>query len=221
MCLEAYVHTNGSVTTAPVWSIISNDLVIGYKDRYVQAKRHRWGVTDTAWVMKLFFRIPFSIWWPLASSVYYEELFRPLYVDGIFYLAFPGFWAFFWAVQPMTRYFLLGAFALWILYHALVFAVVEIMLWVYILPNNPKFPKVTYCNWAQMIVMALVSPITVPISRIMFELVPCLDASIHAWRTPYLTYICAPKAQLAQQQAALENQQKEKQQTLEQAQQQA
>ena len=38
--LKAFVYSHGADVLVPVYAVISNDLVPGFSDRYVQAKRH-------------------------------------------------------------------------------------------------------------------------------------------------------------------------------------
>mmetsp|Transcript_77598 Transcript_77598/g.137402 ORF Transcript_77598/g.137402 Transcript_77598/m.137402 type:complete len:1179 (+) Transcript_77598:52-3588(+) len=66
---RACVHNFGSYTTVAIPSIICNDVVTDFWDRYTQAKRHQWGsLTEFAWSLALFFntrKMTFQAWWPV------------------------------------------------------------------------------------------------------------------------------------------------------------
>merc|ERR1711998_289498 len=64
--VKGYLHTNGSFTVAPLYSVIANDLVIGMGDRYTQAKRHAWGVTESMWALCTFPQVSHRLWGELT-----------------------------------------------------------------------------------------------------------------------------------------------------------
>merc|ERR1719424_2507121 len=63
---KARVNNFGSATTVAIPSIICNDLVVSFADRYTQAKRHQMGsITEFAWAIALLFeaKTSFQGWW--------------------------------------------------------------------------------------------------------------------------------------------------------------
>jgi hypothetical protein len=45
-----------------IWSLILNDSVASFKDRWTQAKRHMWGIEECAWTLEAFHHIRFVRW---------------------------------------------------------------------------------------------------------------------------------------------------------------
>jgi Glycosyl transferase family group 2 len=70
MTLKAMAMTGlGESVVVKVWSIILNDSVAGYSDRWVQAKRHMWGIEEVAFVASLFPVIRLNQWSVLLGRV--------------------------------------------------------------------------------------------------------------------------------------------------------
>ena len=87
--MKTFIHTHGSMTVAPVWSLISNDLVSGWKDRYIQAKRHSWGVTESMWALTVYKQMPTPTWIKMFIFVYYDQVGQEL-VNPTLLLLIPG-----------------------------------------------------------------------------------------------------------------------------------
>jgi len=61
--LKAMAFNNAALNTVvTVWSLILNDSVTGFCDRWTQAKRHMWGIEETAWVLSLFSVLRYRVW---------------------------------------------------------------------------------------------------------------------------------------------------------------
>lgn len=85
--VKAYVISNGCDVLVPVYAVISNDLVTDMTDRYIQAKRHAWGVTEVAYVASLYQYIRFPTWSRLLAARIQAEL---NIVPGWLMLLLPG-----------------------------------------------------------------------------------------------------------------------------------
>merc|ERR1719456_2048044 len=73
---RAMLYSRGALSVCRVWSVISNDTVVGLRDRYVQAKRHAWGVTNIAWILAVLREAPFTVdrLWLRLLRFYVEEM---------------------------------------------------------------------------------------------------------------------------------------------------
>jgi len=192
--LKAYMYTHGSITVAPVFSVISNDSVSGFGDRYTQAKRHAWGITEVAWMLVQAKRLPFNIYYTVAPLIMAEQLTDHCKFAGLLMFAFPGMWDFLSSISTpaLIAVFLLPALAHlgeWVNHLA-----VETLMWTTILPNNPEFPRTTRWQWVLLVVHMAVWPVICFPAIIFFETIPRIDAMIHAFRSTHLAYVTAPKA---------------------------
>jgi len=191
--VKAYMYTHASQTVAHVFSVISNDAVAGYKDRYVQAKRHAWGVTEAAWMVMQANRVPYTIYSTIAPVVITEQLTDHCQFAGLLMFMFPGMWQFLFSLstQALCAVLIIPGllwFTDWIVHLS-----VEILMWTTILPNNPEFPRTTGWQWVVLIIHMVTWPLTyVPLS-IIFDTIPRIDAMIHAFHSPNLVYVTAPK----------------------------
>jgi len=193
--LKSFVHTHGSQTVAPVFSIICNDLVSGWGDRYTQAKRHSWGVTEAMWALTTYKQIHTPLWLKMFGFVWYDqigvELFNPLFL-----LLFPGFWKFALGIKPLTQAVLFGPMALTYVYSWIDFIATEIWLFSRILPmgKSEYLPSLTLYQKVMIGVGFLVFPVTSFVSVFVFATIPRFHCLIHAFFSTELAYITAPKA---------------------------
>jgi cellulose synthase/poly-beta-1,6-N-acetylglucosamine synthase-like glycosyltransferase len=195
--LKAYVHTNGSNVVVPTFAVISNDLVTGWSDRYVQAKRHAWGVTEAMWAVVTYKHMRFRLWASLAGWCVYDQVLQEVTAMWIM-LLFPGTWTFIWGISSTAKHLVIAL----TLYGCVIdwarLAVVEYFMWTRILPDNPAFPRPTPSEWVSLAWMNVVSPVLSPITSVMFGMIPRFDAMLHAFRHVELVYITAPKGKAAQ-----------------------
>lgn len=195
--VKAYIHTNGSLTTAPVFSVICNDLVIGWKDRYIQAKRHAWGVTEGMWALVTFPHVSHRLWGSLVAYIIGDQISGTVAVWYLFLLC-PGTWDFWFGLDPLARYFFILTWGYAIILKWAAFCAYEIVMWAYVLPSNPAFKKNTAYEWLKLVCMMMLEPVVDPIASFIFDFLPRLDAMQHAYRSVDLAYICAPKDQSQQ-----------------------
>merc|ERR1711988_786718 len=192
--IKAFVYTNGSITTVPVFSVISNDLVTGYGDRYTQAKRHSWGVTEAAWLFCQEGRVPHAIFAQLSPLIYSEQLLQSCEFGGMIYLVFPGVWQWFFALSPLAQFTVVFVAVFKQCVSWMGHVTIEFNNWVHVLPNNPKFPRTTGWQWCTLYCHWLLFPVMQKPVILMFEWIPRIDAMIHSFRSTKLAYITAPKA---------------------------
>lgn len=190
--LKTFVHTNGSMSVVPLWTLISNDLVTGYADRYVQAKRHKWGVTESVWTLVTYPTVPFRVWSKLVAYTMREQLansFPPSLM-----LLYPGFWRFLHAISPLTLHVLLVTAGIRLATAWAARVATELVLWRVVLPDNPAFPAPTQGQWAKHLLMLALLPPIDACATLMYETMPSLHALLHSFRSTHLEYVTAPKA---------------------------
>mmetsp|Transcript_70979 Transcript_70979/g.170011 ORF Transcript_70979/g.170011 Transcript_70979/m.170011 type:complete len:1085 (-) Transcript_70979:94-3348(-) len=187
---------NQSLSTVAIKPIICNDLVEGFSDRYVQAKRHVWGITQICWILAIRDRmkIGFREWLKLA----WVECKRPgslvqfaLRIGGyVQFVVIASLVAMNWQVlaDRLKLYMLLLSIAY--VWRCVWFWVVELLYWKSQWMREFKVETLGPCAWALLV---LLSPILHVAVTVVFEFIPCIDCLIHATFVGELAYVCAPK----------------------------
>jgi len=192
--MKAYIHTHGATVVAPVWSIISNDLVSGWGDRYVQAKRHAWGVTEAMWSLSTYKQMPVPVWVKLSAWVYWDQIGQEILGASWFFLM-PGFWRFVIGINSFSRTILVGSIVITYIAQWIEFVAIEIVLWSRVLPASEDFPPLKGEEKALMVLSWIVYPVTSFIAKFVFGTIPRLHCLVHSYLSTELAYIVAPKAQ--------------------------
>jgi len=187
---RAQVNNYCSMTTVPIGAYIINDLVEDFSDRYVQAKRHRWGITEIAWVFGMYKHMPFQAWvhlltMEIRAGTFTEE--AGVLVRFIFHAwLLTSMW-----LERHDRVYGPGLMVIaamfvcvWVL-----FWLGELSLWKYVLNQFP-IEKPSPCAW---LFLVAASPFLSPLTEIIFHIVPTLDCLIHVTFFGELVYINAPK----------------------------
>jgi len=193
--MKVYVHTHGGQPVVPVWSVISNDLVSGWGDRYVQAKRHAWGVTEAMWGLSTYKQIPTMLWLKLFGWLYWDQVGQEL-VNPVFMVFVPGFWQFIYNMTPMSRLVLFWYLIITYGVKWVEFVAMEVWLWSKILQvgESEHMPSLTPTQKVKLAAGYILYPATSFVSKIVFGTIPRLDSILHSFRSPDLAYITAPKA---------------------------
>jgi len=192
---KASLNNFGSLPTVMLPSIICNDLVTSFSDRYVQAKRHQWGITEFAWVMSLPKHMPlnFQAWW-LTFSV---EIARAgslpmtaLTMGGRIIRIMVIYWIItHWVMMSwMLKCFIVGCVASRI-WEMAWFWGAELILWQTLLTQfrieRPSFGRVA--------MLVLGAPVLMPLAEFAFETVPTIHCLYQATFVGELSYVTAPK----------------------------
>mmetsp|Transcript_29347 Transcript_29347/g.64501 ORF Transcript_29347/g.64501 Transcript_29347/m.64501 type:complete len:325 (-) Transcript_29347:302-1276(-) len=192
---KAMLNNYGSLTTMPIPPLISNDLVAGFTDRYVQAKRHQWAITEIAWYVALAEHQPLTF--PGWAAVAGAEMSRA----GSFFNASKvlsgyiatGWMSWYivsnWATLPANAqmYFIAGLVA-WLCSWGM-FWICEAWVWRNLMPQFP-IKKPSVLNW---IILVGLSPIWQLLATLVFFVLPTLHVLVHAAFWGELSYVCAPK----------------------------
>jgi len=192
---KAMLNNFGSLTTVPVESIICNDLVESCKDRYIQAKRHQWGITEFAWHLALFRHssLDFPTWWAVVRieaarcgsffdgsksvAVFVLKVMVACYM-GLYWRTMP------WRLQIYALAYLFGIFWRWIWFWA-----AECVFWQTLMRQFPvERPGVV--RWA---ILVIACPLLSLASEVTFSIVPTLHCLAHMVLVGELGYISAPK----------------------------
>jgi Glycosyl transferase family group 2 len=192
MTLKAMATTGlGESVVVKVWSLILNDSVVGFSDRWVQAKRHMWGIEEVAFVASLFPVIRLNQWIALLKRVC-SQMFGvcspPFLLCCVFVSPFRQ--AFF-ALQVQTQYSLVMMYLVAAVYRWIKMTLREVFLYRCILSDRSLMMKRTWGEWLQFV---LFWPITVQLASIIFATCATWRMLLHAVFHQTLVYVTAPKA---------------------------
>jgi hypothetical protein len=193
---KARVNNFGSRTTVAIPSLICNDLVVQFGDRYTQAMRHQMGsITEFAWALALFFesKTSFPGWWAVFNveagrDGSFLDIARSIVSYGckvtVTYLIFAH-----WSMLHWKAKLYLSFVVSYLVWRWLWFWIAELFIWqTLLLQFQVKRPSVA--RW--MLIVC-----TMPICLLVGELIFYLGATIHCLiRITFigeLAYISAPK----------------------------
>lgn len=199
--ITAMLHLHPGRATVPVPSIICNDLVGDFSDRYTQAKRHIWGsICQFAWTLAAVRKLKLPA--HLALPILFTEVSRPgsyIALAGgiagslIAYITLFMTWHWWGAFNPDDQKFLLNMLLVslkFLLGRWIVMWASELWIWRHVLTQF-DIEHSTYMQWFFLLIGA---PIHQQISNVAFDVVPFLDCLYHiTFISNELTYICAPK----------------------------
>mmetsp|Transcript_3681 Transcript_3681/g.8057 ORF Transcript_3681/g.8057 Transcript_3681/m.8057 type:complete len:591 (+) Transcript_3681:65-1837(+) len=194
--IKAILLSYSSHSVVPIGSIICNDLVSGLKDRYEQAKRHHWGITETAYMMAVFKKMP------LTFEVFLSYLGAELGRAGSFFatsallsglvlkVVVVAFFFYIWPeITPEAKiiiFSLLGH----VPWSWFMFWVAEISFWRSPLMRQFEIEHASCCRW---ILLVILSPILTTIADFLFFTLPVLHILLHVACVGDLEYVTAPK----------------------------
>jgi len=190
--LKAIAFTNGATNVVvPVWSLILNDSVTDWQDRWVQAKRHMWGIEEVAWVLSLFPLLRLKVWLRMLSLTA-EKMLTVTVVPPWLIMLTPQFISLVMALPPTMLYMLVGSALLRSLVGWVQVFVREYLMHTYILKRRKKsmvvIPMSSWLHWA------LAYPFYSLITSLVFNTAATWAMLIHATRNVTYGYVCAPKA---------------------------
>eukprot|EP00930_Biecheleria_cincta_P090160 TRINITY_DN794_c0_g1_i1.p1 TRINITY_DN794_c0_g1~~TRINITY_DN794_c0_g1_i1.p1 ORF type:complete len:579 (+),score=80.04 TRINITY_DN794_c0_g1_i1:40-1737(+) len=198
MIYRSMICSHGSSSVVRVWSMISNDTVVGFADRYVQAKRHNWGVTTIAWIIAICRHAPFSVdrvWAKLLSS-YFAEMSANMFptpVIGLVVLGY-GIDMLVQSHDPVVfeafKFFFMVSLLSYVL-SQLVFLASERFVWTRLMTTLGE--SVQWPSACQFLWLYCMAPIAGPIGTILFGNIACFDAISSATWSSEFEYVCAPK----------------------------
>ena len=190
--LKAMAMTgSGTNVVVRVWSLILNDSVAGFHDRWVQAKRHMWGIEEVAWVWSQFRVLRLNRWLGLLQVSMVQMLLQGSIVPSWLIFVFP----------PVTRILLSLQSETWKIFAAYTVimggykwvktCVREIFMYRYILSKRQNMMPMGAWHWIRVLVAF---PCLDFVASFVFNTAATWRMLIHAIFHDTLHYITAPKA---------------------------
>ena len=189
--LKALAFTDGAANVVvPVWSLILNDSVTGWSDRWVQAKRHMWGIEEVAWVLSLFPLLRLKVWMRMLSLTAAKML-TVTVVPPWLLIVSPQFWSLAMALPTNVLHAVVAA----TIFRAVVGWVQvfarEYVMHTFILKHRKKtmlpIPLTRWLHWA------IAYPLYSILASLVFNTAATWAMLIHAVTNVTYGYVCAPK----------------------------
>jgi len=187
--LKATAFTNGSNVVVPVWSLILNDSVTGLSDRWTQAKRHMWGIEETAWVLSLFPLLRLKTWARMLQLSGSQMLTTTVVPPWLVFL-FPQARELLGALPPRLLWFMAASAAASLLYTWVKVFVRELVLHRYILAHRSTLLPIPRLRWAAMALAYL--PLSL-VGHLLFNTAATWAMLLHAVNHVSYGYVTAPK----------------------------
>lgn len=191
----------GKSIVVPVWSLILNDSVCSFHDRWTQAKRHMWGVEECAWTLELFWHLRFKRWASLMGITLGTMLLgKNCIPTGFLFLLLPSVRQLFFSLETSTKTFLVGMFVVQQFATWLQVVVREIFLRRYILAGRKHMKPVVAGGWKNQFLVGLLATtpfvwlIIEQLSLVIFFTGATWSMLWHARTHNTILYVTAPKA---------------------------
>jgi len=187
--LKATAYTNGSNVVVPVWSLILNDSVTGLADRWTQAKRHMWGIEETAWVLSLFPLLRLKTWARMLQ-LSCGQMLTTIVVPPWLVLLIPQTRELLAALPPRALWCMAASTAAWYLYTWARVFVREAFLHRCILAHRKTLLPISKLRWA---LLALFYPVLSFAAHLVFNVAATWAMLLHALNHVHYGYVTAPK----------------------------
>lgn len=172
-----------------VWSLILNDSVTDLKDRWVQAKRHMWGIEEVAFCASLFPVLRLGTWasiMSLATGQMYSVC-----IPAVVFLCLGPVRQAFFSLSIETQYWMVGITVGYFVYNWIKVVLREVFLYRFILHDRSLMMQRSWSEWVQFIVGY---PMMSQFGFYVFATMATWRMLIHAVFHDTLVYITAPKA---------------------------
>jgi hypothetical protein len=179
--------------SVPIFSLIVNDLVKATSDRYVQAKRHSWGITELAWVVTLYPYLEFKNFLSLFFETWYSQIVMMVMPWWAVFL-YPMAWRLICALNPATLTFLASLMSLRIATRWVCDTAELAYIWYGVLAPRSSVPRP---HWFGFLLLRLLDIPLGLVGDLIFVLLPRWHCVVRSFFTPHLQYINAPKGSKA------------------------
>lgn len=183
----------GKPIIIPVWSLILNDSVCSFQDRWTQAKRHMWGVEECAWALELFFHLRFKRWISLMAMTLGRMLLGNNCIPtGFLFVLLPSARQLFFSLGTSTQAFLVAVVIVQQLATWMQVILREIALRKYILAGRKHMKPAGWKNW-----LLLATPLWLVVEQVslcVFFTFATWSMLWHARSHNTILYVTAPKA---------------------------
>jgi hypothetical protein len=181
---------NGRNVVVRVWSLILNDSVCSFKDRWVQAKRHMWGIEEVAWVWSLFPVLRLNHWLTMLALSAGQMLTGSVVPSSLMYL-FPPIQKVLFSLHRETQLLLVALFATTQAYMWTKTIIREVFLYRYILNRRKHFMRPSLGYW---IMLVTVYPVLNTIAWMAYNVFASWAMVLRAQKHHSVVYVTAPKA---------------------------
>lgn len=179
----------GASVVVNVWSLILNDSVCSFKDRWVQAKRHMWGIEEVAFVTSLFPVVRIGLWVELLARTA-SQMFQSC-TPSLLWLLFGPVRHTFFALRVETQQLLVFYSVASALYSWAKVVIRETFLYRRILSGRKLMMRRSFGEWLQLI---LLWPLLSEIGSFVFVTAATWRVLVHAITHETLVYVTAPKS---------------------------
>eukprot|EP00934_Nitzschia_sp_Nitz4_P000037 Nitzschia sp. Nitz4//scaffold225_size51843//15596//17392//NITZ4_006893-RA/size51843-processed-gene-0.70-mRNA-1//-1//CDS//3329542669//37//frame0 len=186
------VTGQGKPIVVTVWSLILNDSVAGFKDRWTQAQRHMWGIEECAWALNLFFHLRFTRWMSIMGLTCSRMLLEKNCIPPWIFFLIPAVQKTFFSLERTSQEFLVGMYLVTRLMVWLETIGREFVLRRYILGDRKHMQK---AGWKNILLMATpLYGIVEDLSVFFFFTCATWSMLVHAMSHNTIMYVTAPKA---------------------------
>jgi cellulose synthase/poly-beta-1,6-N-acetylglucosamine synthase-like glycosyltransferase len=200
--LKAMAHTGqGEAVVVRIWSLILNDSVTGFQDRWTQAKRHMWGIEECAWTFEVFRHLRFIRWLNIFGMTVTRMLFAPNVIPRWLVLLCPSLRTILYTLNIQTLRIVIYWVAFFKLGSWIQVIIREIFLRRYILADRKHMGSAGCLNWLMIFTFF---PLVEFVANFIFF---SCATWVQLWRAfrgnKSIVYVVAPKA-FADQVASIE-----------------
>jgi hypothetical protein len=181
----------GKNVVVRIWSLILNDSVSSFKDRWTQAKRHMWGIEECAWTFEVMRHVRFIRWVEILGLTVQRMLFGPNSVPTVIVFLCPAVRQFVSLIDPAS----VKTIVLWTFFFVggkwIRVVLREYFIRRYILADRKHMMPAGWMNWLMLLT---VYPIVEQVSIIIFFSCATWAMLWRAMRHQSIVYVVAPKA---------------------------
>jgi hypothetical protein len=181
---------NGRNVVVRVWSLILNDSVCSFKDRWIQAKRHMWGIEEVAWVWSLFPVLRLNHWLTMLALTAGQMLTGSVVPSSLMYF-FPPIQKVLFSLHLETQLLLAAIFATTQAYMWTKTIIREVFLYRYILNHRKHFMRPSLGHW---IMLMTIYPVLDTIAWMAYNVFATWAMLFRAQKHHSVVYVTAPKA---------------------------
>jgi hypothetical protein len=154
------ISGQGQTVIVRLWSLILNDSVASFTDRWTQAKRHMWGIEEVAWAFECRGHLRFPRFLTLASFAAGRMLFSGSTVPSSVILACPSVRHLFTEISSESRHFIVYFASGMFLVRWARILVSELFLRRFILSDRKHTQAAGGKYWIMMICFPFIEPIS-------------------------------------------------------------
>ena len=181
----------GTGVVVRIWSLILNDSVASFGDRWTQAKRHMWGIEECAWTFEAYRHLRFVRWLSIFGLTIRRMLFCGNVIPPYLVLLCPAVRALLLSLNQQTRQMIVFWLAITWGFAWVQTIIREIFIRRYILADRKHMMSAGWRNW---LLLLTVYPVVERLSIFIFF--TCTTWTM-LWRALWhegIVYVVAPKS---------------------------